>query len=383
MKIAPFPALVAITALSSVAAASQAAPKPPSYPAVPLIAAGPSSQTLDQWIPSAIHCGEKQLQVSAIVPIKPVLGWPLSPQASAAGQFSLDFAIDASGRPVAIVRSPVGSDMAYNSDLAPALAVSRFPAGQAHDTCHITFIRKQTPLTDASPTDLIAASINTSARLPRVATDRMHPSGSTCSNGLPAPLLRAFPDFTKLTPTIGQQNWSTIQFDIDASGKPVAVRIVAGAGAPEFGAAARKAVAQSRFSSGKRSGCLFSYWQNAAPLAPPPMPEKTVFAADGATCPTDNEWVTQPVLVFPDNYRRRGVEGWAIVGFDVAPWGATGNIRVLRAEPSADFGEAGMSVIRGATMAKSDRGYVGCVERVRYAMSEPRRDGAAPTPITR
>jgi hypothetical protein len=385
MKIAPLAALAAVASLFGAPASSQTAPRAPAPPAPP---APPSpdgaNQTLNRWSPVTIVCGEDELPVSAIVPIKPELGWPFSSQMTETlGRSTLDFAIDASGRPVDIVRSPIGSYSPFNGDLAPALAVSRFPAGQARDVCHVTFVLKQTPLAEASPADLMAASVNTQTRFPRAAMDRMHPVGSNCSGEQPAPLLRGFPDFAKLKPAIGQQNWSMLQYDLDGSGKPVAIKVVAGTGNPAFEAAARKAVEQSRYSGGKRSGCLYAYWQNAAPLAPPPVPEKAAFAADRATCPADNEWVTQPALTFPDNYRRRGVEGWAIIGFDAAPWGATGNVRVLRAEPSADFGEAGMNVIRGAAMAKSDRGYVGCVERVRYVMSGRRTDGAVPNVVVR
>ena len=34
----------------------------------------------------------------------------------------------------------------------------------------------------------------------------------------------------------------------------------------------------------------------------------------------------------------RAIEGWAVIAFDVAPWGGTGNVRVVASEPAADFG---------------------------------------------
>jgi hypothetical protein len=376
MKIASLAVLTAVATLSGVPAVSQTVPKAPPRPAVPLPRADPPNQTLNQWAPSAIKCGEEQLPVTAIVPIKPEFGWPVPPQVNdTMASAAFDFAIDGSGRPVDITRSTVGGYSPFNADLVPALAASHFPAGQARDTCHVTFALKQTPLADASPADLMAASIYPQMQLSRAATNRMKPDGSTCYDQPLTPLLRAFPDFAKLKPMAGQPNWSMAQFDIDGSGKPVAVKTVAGSGNPELDVAVRKAVGQSRFSGGKRSGCLYPYRQNAAPVAPPPMPEKTAFATEGATCPAKNEWATQPALTFPANYRRRAVEGWAIIGFDVAPWGATGNVHVLRAEPSTDFGDAAVSVIRDATMAKSERGYVGCVERVRYVMATGRAEG--------
>jgi outer membrane biosynthesis protein TonB len=378
MKIALSAALVALVSLYG-PAVSQTAPKSPPRPVPPPIVLSPPAVTgnsvLSQWAPDAITCGEEHLPIATIAPIKPELGWPVQPQnMDMMGRASLDFAIDAGGRPVDIVRSPASGYAAYNSDLAPALAVSRFPAGQARDACHVSFALKQTPLAYAAPADLMAASIYPQMQMSREMVDRMKPAGSTCFKDSLAPLMRAFPDFTKMKPMAGRPNWSMVQFDIDDSGKPIAVKTVAGSGNPELDAASRTAVAQSRFSGGRRSGCLYPYRQNAAPAAPPAMPEKAALAVEGATCPTNNEWATKPTLTFPANYRRRAVEGWAIIGFDVAPWGATGNIRVLRAEPSAEFGDAGAGVIRGAVMAKSERGYVGCVERVLYVMSGHRAD---------
>ena len=137
-------------------------------------------------------------------------------------------------------------------------------------------------------------------------------------------------------------------------------------------AAARDAVAKSRFTGGKRTGCLYSYWKSATPRPAPDGPDTRSFRADNATCPNDLAWAVKPVLQYPDNYRKRGIEGWAVVAFDAAP--ATGNVRVLAAEPSADFGMAAANIVSAARLAPSNQGYVGCVERVRYVMAP--RDGA-------
>lgn len=65
-----------------------------------------------------------------------------------------------------------------------------------------------------------------------------------------------------------------------------------------------------------------------------------------------------------------------MIAFDVAPWGQTGNVRVLAAEPAAEFGDAAQQIIRGAVKPPSPTGYTGCVERVRYII----RDGGTAEP---
>jgi len=42
-----------------------------------------------------------------------------------------------------------------------------------------------------------------------------------------------------------------------------------------------------------------------------------------------------PLMPFPSRFRRRAIEGWSEIGFDVAPWRATGNVRVLASTPAA------------------------------------------------
>ena len=65
---------------------------------------------------------------------------------------------------------------------------------------------------------------------------------------------------------------------------------------------------------------------------------------------------------------RRRIEGWAVVRYDAAPWGEIGNVTVLAAQPSADFGTQAQVVLRSAKVAPSESGFTGCVERVRFVM---------------
>ena len=64
------------------------------------------------------------------------------------------------------------------------------------------------------------------------------------------------------------------------------------------------------------------------------------------------------------------IEGWAVVRYDVAPWGALGNISVLKSEPSEDFGKQAVMMLQNAMLAPSTQGMTGCVDRVRYVLDD-------------
>jgi TonB family protein len=186
-------------------------------------------------------------------------------------------------------------------------------------------------------------------------------------------LLRAFPDFEKIPVTAGRSDWSMVQFDIDAAGKPISLRTYGTTGNKALDKASLKAVAQSRFTTGAKRGCIYPYWRRGDTLAAPEGKEIAAYRSEDSDCPQPVEWKSQPTLMYPENFRRRGIEGWAVIAFDLAPWGAVGNAKVVAAEPAAEFGEAAQRIVLGSAAASSKKGYSNCVVRVRYAMQEQER----------
>lgn len=89
-----------------------------------------------------------------------------------------------------------------------------------------------------------------------------------------------------------------------------------------------------------------------------------------ARCPAKVEWATRPNSSYPPAYRQRAIEGWAILSFDAAPWGEIGNIKVLDAQPSADFGQQAIQILRSGRVAPSAQGATGCVETVKFKMPD-------------
>jgi len=139
-----------------------------------------------------------------------------------------------------------------------------------------------------------------------------------------------------------------------------------GTGNAALDTAASDAVARSRFTGGARTGCSYPYWRTPATLAAPPSPPVASLRPADATCPEKHEWATAPAPFYPETFRRRSIEGWAVLSYDVASWGEPGNVRVLAAQPAAAFGLAAERGLKGARGTPAKQGLTGCVDTVRF-----------------
>lgn len=328
---------------------------------LPVPVTAPQEQQLARWTPGPVRCGGTVIDPVRLSAVQSVLRWGAGDPRTV----TLQFRIDADGRPLSI-RTEGASFIPYGEDIAPALAASTFASGAAHADCRVDYQQQSIPLSQADPTDLIAYSLTPSnGPLPRAGWERIRPADTDClRQPRPAVLLRAYPDFRKIVGRPGERQWSMTGYDLDAKGRPVGVRTIDGTGDVTLDAAARKAVSASRFTEGKRQGCLYPYWRGAMRLAAPPMPDETPAKAT-PHCPAA-PWAQQPRLTYPPAWNRRRIEGWAVVQFDIAPWGETGNARVLASEPAEAFGQQAIQVIRSARRAPSTTGASGCIERVRF-----------------
>jgi TonB family protein len=316
------------------------------------------------WIPGEARCTGQG--VAAVTIHRPMTTLGFSQQTK---RKSYHFRIDVQGRPLSIVQDEAPNWLSAD-DVEASLAASRFMAGSARSDCTIDYVMHATPIDAASAGELMAYSVSPmSGRLSSAAWKRMAPAGSTCLDmPRPAPLNRAFPHFDALPATPGSRDWSMVGYDLDAKGRPVKPSIVGSTGSRALDAASIKAVRESRFTSGARSGCLYPYWRSLAPLAAPESPDPASMRPEGSSCIGDRPWAVQPKLVYPAAYRRRAIEGWAVVAYDVAPWGETGNIHVLVSEPAAAFGQQAVQIVRSARKVASSAGATGCVDIVRFAI---------------
>ena len=310
------------------------------------------------------RCSDGPLDISRVEAPMAELLWPSGSNLDQ--PVTMRFRIDETGRVFGLKRDPAGFGLM--ADLTPSLAASRFASGAPRTECSIMYHPKKTSIAEADLQDLIGYSVFAQQRTPKEVFDRITPADSNCNVQRPAVLLRAYPDFEKIPATMGRADWSMVQFEIDASGIPLRVKTYRTTGNEPLDKASMDAVAQSRFAKGPRQGCVYPYWRRGGTLAAPESKELDSYRSEGSNCRQTVEWKYQPALVYPDNFRRRDIEGWAVIAFDLAPWGAVGNAKVVAAEPAAEFGEAARQIILGSSTAPSGQGYSGCVVKVRYAM---------------
>ena len=370
--------VLAIAGALASQASAESIPPPPPIDIARIVPPRPADFTrrLLAWMPGRVRCAGGDMPAGAT--IRRPYNLLVYPSATAQ-PVTLRFGVDNAGRVHSIVR--VNPTSSFGDDIAPALASSRFPAGNSLADCSVTYTARITSLADAPVADLVSYSMNAiSGPLPREGWQRIEGGANCAQPPRPQPLLRAYPDFSKVAATPGVRDWSLVRFDTDAGGTPVNLALVSGTGNRDLDSAAVAAVGRSRFAGGARSGCLYPYWRSPAKL---PSPDAPARPPESAACSRKDNWAVAPVLRYPEPYARRSIEGWAVLRYDLAPWGAVGNVTVLEAQPSEDFGTRAKRMLEAAKAKPSDVGVRGCSVVVRYAMPHPEAQTAdVPTGVT-
>lgn len=355
------PTLFGATLIASVAPLALAPTSPAEVPPPP------PKPSLVTWKATDVTCGGSAVAFQQAPEPLPGLSFlrALGPEPSKPLRFT--FSIAADGR-VKDVKPAEPAFAPEATDVVPALLASRFAAGTVRSGCSLTFVRDAAPIDSADLEDLIAYTVFPSGRPPQPVWDRIKPAGSDCLDNAPAPRTRVFPDFPRIPQAPGTLAWTLVGYDLDESGRTSNIRPVATTGNKVLEGAATDAISRSTFEPGRRSGCLYPYWRRGGIVPAPDGRELSTYRRADATCPDQLDWARPPVLNFPEPFRRRGIEGWAVVAYDVAPWGEIGNVKLLEAQPASAFGDAGMRVIRSAAKVSGKTGYIGCVDRVRFVM---------------
>ncbi|TPG43009.1 hypothetical protein EAH79_04080 [Sphingomonas koreensis] len=299
----------------------------------------------------------------------------------ARGFYRIHFSIDGDGRPIDIDHE--GQDAVPGwidaSDVMPAFAAWRFAAAAPQTRCTIAFTIHDQPVSAVPPAEAMRyfALPHVKRGDERDIFERTPPPGSTCFTPYaPAELVRVWPDFETIPQAPGTRSFTTIEYDIDARGKPIHVRVVASDGNRDLEAKGVASIKRSRFAKGARSGCTYPFRRTPIePLQAPEGPKAGALRPADADCEGAGDWTHLGLLSFPEPFGKRSIEGWAIVRFDVAPWGETGDIKVLAAEPADVFGTQAIQTIRQSTKPVSKRGYTGCVQRVNFKMGKPGEPG--------
>jgi hypothetical protein len=328
-------------------------------------------QVLISYAPESARCDKVELALTDVVKTQIYIAW----QHTASEPVVVQFRVDENGRPLGIKRegsvyASIGTD-----DVTAALAASRFAAGKARFGCSIKFAPKAAAIKDAALIDAFEYSVFPTSGRKQAVFDRIKSAASNCFDDRPDTLLRAYPDFTKIDALPGRFNWSMTQFDIGGDGKPASPKTIASSGNRMLDKASVEAVGKSRFGSAAKTACLYPYWRAPSRLAAPETPANEVYRPTNADCPLDVKWATKDPVAYPTRFNRRNIEGWAIIAFDVAPWGGTGNVQIAASEPALEFGEAAAAVIRQRKVDNGGKAMTGCVERVRFVMDPNRPFG--------
>jgi outer membrane biosynthesis protein TonB len=288
------------------------------------------------------------------------------------------FSIDASGRPTDIREVPGARRQPWidTSDAVPALAAWRFAPGAPRTRCTMTYTVNHLHAPDVRIEDAYRAFAFRRGNSPAMAPfyRLTIPAGSDCFHPFPAYRMRAYPPYDTLDQRPGTVSYAMVGYDVDRHGRTRRVRLLGGDRETPLARTALTAIRKTRFAPAAHHGCVLPFrLYPRVPLAAPPAPPVGQYRAADAECEgVPKGWASMPPLVFPPGFTRRSIEGWAIIRFDVAPWGATGDVSVAAAEPAAAFGETAKSIVARATKAPSKRGFSGCVEMVKFKM-RPRR----------
>lgn len=357
----------------------------PQIPAPPVIVPPIESRTvLIDFQPGKATCDGAPVSATLAQPV-PTIAVMGSERTIA--PFDLTFRIADDGRALGIATAPRVPNGQYVTadDLQPALAASRFAAGQPRATCSIRYSAIAEPVADA-PIALVfryLALPRTNRYLDAAVSRRAREASPACFAGRPMVVLnQAYPDFDAIPQPAGALSMTVVSYDIDAAGKPQQVRTLVSDGNAALDAAGRDAIARSRYGRTERTGCTYPFYRRqATPLAPPPLPPVSDFRTNPACDEDGNRWTLPPRMTFPEPFRRRAIEGWAVVRYDVAPWGQTGNVTVLASEPAASFGEQARSIVQSARRRESSTGATGCIDRVIFRLPEGMDSASPPSAV--
>lgn len=326
------------------------------------------------FVSGPVTCGGARIAPTAIEQPRSTLTYTAIQFAKRVPAITLTFAIDAGGRPIDIVdkvqeRGGMGFD---TSDIAPALAAWQFPRGAAQHGCRVTFTVEDPSLAEAPRRELTRYYITMPIDDPnrRRVFEQLRPADASCYDPtFPMPLMQVLPDPATIPQRAGTLGFAMIAFAIDHRGKPRDAHIETSTGNAVLEAKALRAMRRWRFPDGARQGCLFPFvsWTRE-PLEAPPPPDVAAYRPADADCPGRDEWARYPEMIYPQPFRRRSIEGWAIVRYDVASWGQLGNFAVLASEPAAAFGREAIAILETARKPPSKRGLYGCVQLVKFDM---------------
>lgn len=374
----PSPALLVLLSalVPAGAAAAQSAPEP--TVGTPIVLPYADPPPIDLTGTRLVH-----RQASArcdAEPVEPLYAEALAPrivQATGEGDEAgdipdevIEFAVSADGRPGGI-RSGAGPSpvrrTADPADVEASLSAWRFPP-EARSNCRLTVTHQGGALGAADPI-LVARALALGQRAfaPRL-RQALKRAGDTCDQR-PGLRLAIAPDRRKLAPEPGGRGWVVVRAGVGDDGRTTDVEIL-DASSRSAADEGRRAVSETIFHPGSPAvGCMFSFARFGDRLPAAPLPDAPV----GNQCrPEDAARLSAVAPAYPPGFLERGIEGWAVVRYDVASWGRVGGVEVLASEPAAAFGDSARQAYQAARATPAFDHVRGCVQRVRFRLPDER-----------
>jgi len=349
-----------------------AAPPPAIVTPLPLLPA----PRIASFEPGPVRCaGAERVpeRYLAPLPVAVPLSGPVAP-------VRLRFRIDREGRPLGIGLAGTPADPRLDvRDLAPALAAWRFAPRSAAE-CEVSFAVRLDSVEDAPDALLYRYAALGGMQIPespggalvRQAFARLRPPGSTCRvDPRPREPIRLRPREVPEVP--GGISYSFFSYDVDASGRPVHIRLLSSSGNRALDTRGDLVLGGARFPAQPLSGCLYYFYRYSIEKVPaPPIPPSRAFRPAIAQCRKDIPARIGPLfrMQFPIEFTRRPAEGWAIFTYDVAASGELRNVRIVASEPAARFGEEVLRAAAEVRLADVEGAQRGCVSRVRFQLPD-------------
>lgn len=319
----------------------------------------------------ATCAGEPVVQESG-PPFIPIGGGDLMPSASHGEAVSaiLTFAIGPDGRPRDIRSPEDGRQLKQAADdrNQATLAAWGFPRSTRSD-CRLAITYHPVRVETASLEALAAYfGANRQTGPLRDAVERELAGAAASCERPPRPLSYSVPDFNAPGKRPGLQDWSVVRWSVDSEGRPHEVQILASSGAAAFDEQVREAARRVRRAPDQPvRGCVYNWYRRGATVPAPPMPPPP--ADPDQVCPASIIASWRPrVSPGPEAFLERGIEGWALVRFDIAPWGEVGKVELVEAQPAGAFGEAAVDMVRRSWAGRGE-GAVGCLQPVEFRIS--------------
>jgi len=333
--------------------------------------------------PSVVACqgGEARLVESApihariwqpwVPPVMAGVTQQIPPPPSPPTSDIYTFSIDAEGAVIDLTR-PSAPTQWPGDEQAAALAKWRFAPGAPARGCRLDLAPTTVALSEASPARLFEMIALQGSQAPSAVREALSKLGDCQKQPVRRPQIVVYPDLRAFDNTSTSPAWAGIQYGIDANGAVRDVTIVARGGEAAFADTAAASVTESRFLSGSpRTACYAVFSASARATPARPRPELKAYKRPGDSCEVTREALYIPeAKMYPPAYAARKVTGWAILRFDVAPWGAVGNIEVLASQPSDAFGAAARNLVASARPNPPASGYRGCLVPVTYAIPD-------------